>query len=166
DAIQTIQIERDNTNAFSPMSVALDFSGLKSISPEEGSSLTADQDGFPAGTLVSFGIDEKGIISGAFNNGENRPLGQIVLARFKNPQGLLENGEDTYVEGVSSGKAEHGTPGSFNFGTILGGAIELSNADIGRNLVDLIVAATNYRGNARIISAVQQLVDELLLLGR
>ncbi|NOX56308.1 MAG: flagellar hook-basal body complex protein [Planctomycetes bacterium] len=166
DEKQTVIMQRDDTNAFSPMSVTIDFSSLKSISPEEGSSLTSDQDGFPPGTLVSFGIDEKGIINGAFNNGENRPLGQIVLARFKNPQGLLENGEDTYVEGVSSGKAELGTPGSFSYGTILGGSIELSNADIGRSLVDLIVAATNYRGNARIISAVQQLVDELLLLGR
>ncbi len=166
DRQKTFVLERNDTNAFSPMSITLDFSNLKSISPEEGSSLTSDQDGFPPGTLVSFGIDEKGVINGAFNNGENRPLGQIVLARFPNPQGLLENGEDTYVEGVSSGKAELGTPGSFGFGTILGGSIELSNADIGRSLVDLIVAATNYRGNARIISAIQQLIDELLLLGR
>ena len=51
-------------------------------------------------------------------------------------------------------------------GTIRSGAIELSNTDIGRNLVELIIASTNYRGNARVISSVQQLIDELLVLGR
>ena len=58
------------------------------------------------------------------------------------------------------------TPGNFGAGTVRSGAIELSNTDVGRNLVDLIVAATNYRGNARVISSVQQLIDELLVLGR
>ena len=58
------------------------------------------------------------------------------------------------------------TPGNSGSGTIQSGAIELSNTDIGRNLVDLIVASTNYRGNARVISSIQELVDELLVLGR
>ena len=58
------------------------------------------------------------------------------------------------------------TPGESGTGTVRSGAIELSNTDIGKNLVDLILASTNYRGNARVISSVQTLVDELLLLGR
>ena len=161
----TFNIERDDTDA-STMKIMLDFSGLKSISPDDGSKLTSDQDGFSAGTLIGYGIDEKGVINGAFDNGENRPLGQIALARFNNPQGLLENGEDTYIESVNSGEAMIDTPGSSGYGTILGGSIELSNADIGKSMVDLIVASTNYRGNARVISAVNELVDELLLLGR
>jgi flagellar hook protein FlgE len=57
-------------------------------------------------------------------------------------------------------------PGTLGAGTIRAGAIELSNTDIGKSLVDLIVASTNYRGNSRVIASVQQLVDELLTLGR
>jgi flagellar hook protein FlgE len=72
----------------------------------------------------------------------------------------------TFREGVSSGTPQQTKPGAFGAGTIRAGAIELSNTDIGRSLVDLIVASTNYRGNARVISSVQQLVDELLVLGR
>jgi flagellar hook protein FlgE len=44
--------------------------------------------------------------------------------------------------------------------------VELSNTDIGKNLIDLIVASTQYRGSARVITATQQLLDELLNLRR
>jgi flagellar hook protein FlgE len=111
-------------------------------------------------------ISEEGIVNGVFDNGIIRPLGQVVLARFANPNGLIEDGNTTYKEGVSSGTAALVTPGTFGVGTVRSGAIELSNTDIGKSLVDLIVASTNYKGNARVISSVQQLVDELLVLGR
>ena len=124
------------------------------------------QDGSSPGSLSRFVIDETGVINGIFDNGIIRTLGQIVLARFSNPQGLLENGGTNYIEGVSSGTPFLVTPGNFGAGSIRAGSVELSNTDIGRNLVDLIVASTNYRGNARVIDSVQRLVDELLLLGR
>ena len=44
--------------------------------------------------------------------------------------------------------------------------MELSNTDIGQNLIELILASTQYRGGARVITAVQQLLDELLALRR
>lgn len=164
----TFSVDRNDTAAVSPMQVAIDFSNVSGISSESaGSSLSLNsQDGSAPGTLTSFVIDEGGIINGVFDNGIIRSLGQITLARFSNPQGLLEAGNGTFQEGVSSGPPFLATPGTFGAGTIRSGAIELSNTDVGQNLVDLIIASTNYRGNARVISAVQQLVDELLVLGR
>ena len=132
-----------------------------------GSAITLQsQDGSSPGSLSRFVIDETGVINGIFDNGIIRTLGQVVLARFSNPQGLLDNGNTTFLEGVSSGTPFLVTAGNFGAGTIRSGSIELSNTDIGRNLVDLIVSSTNYRGNARVIDSVQRLVDELLLLGR
>jgi len=167
-AVQQFSIDRNNTAAVSPMQVNIDFSSLTGISTASaGSAITLQhQDGSNPGTLSRFVIDESGVINGIFDNGIIRTLGQVVLARFSNPQGLLEAGGTNYQEGVSSGTPFLVTPGNFGAGTIRAGAIELSNTDIGRNLVDLIVASTNYRGNARVIDSVQQLVDELLLLGR
>ncbi len=163
----TFSIDRANTAA-SNMQVTIDFTNLSGISTEAaGSAITLqNQDGSNPGTLSRFVLDESGIINGIFDNGIIRTLGQVVLSRFSNPQGLLENGDTTFLEGVSSGSPFLVTPGNFGAGTIRAGAIELSNTDIGRNLVDLIIASTNYRGNARVISSVQQLVDELLVLGR
>lgn len=159
-----VTINRNDTNA-SNLALTLDFTTVSGVT-SDGSNINASADGFPAGTLTDFIIDEVGTIRGEFNNGIIRTLGQVVMATFRNSQGMIENGGDTFKEGVSSGSPIIGTPGSFGYGTIRGGAIELSNTDIGQNLVDLIVASTNYRGNARVISSVQQLVDELLVLGR
>ncbi|WP_298863394.1 flagellar hook-basal body complex protein [uncultured Gimesia sp.] len=155
-------------SAADEMDVTLDLSAISGISSQAaGSTLKLTlQDGSDPGTLSSFVIDETGIINGVFDNGIIRTLGQVTLARFANPQGLLEAGNSTFQEGVSSGPPFLVTPGNFGAGTIRAGSIELSNTDVGRNLVDLIVASTNYRGNARVISSVQQLVDELLVLGR
>jgi flagellar hook protein FlgE len=165
-AQQTFAIDRNSTAALSPMQITADFSAISGIASGQSRLGLVSQDGSPPGTLVNFITDEKGVINGIFDNGVTRPLGQLALARFANNQGLIENGSSTFRQGISSGTAFHTVPGDFGAGTLRSGAIELSNTDIGRNLVDLILASTNYRGNARVISSVQQLVDELLLLGR
>jgi flagellar hook protein FlgE len=168
DGTGTFAIERDDTAAMSPLLITADFSAVSGISSATAGSrlaLTA-QDGAAPGTLSNYMIDEGGAIHGVFDNGIIRTLGQVVLARFANSQGLLEDGGTTFREGPGSGTAFFTTPGSFGAGTIRAGAIELSNTDLGRSLVELIVASSNYRGNARVIGSVQQLVDELLMLGR
>lgn len=166
--VATFSLDRSNTAAVSPMQVTIDFTGITGISTAAaGSKLDLQsQNGAPPGTLQNFIIDESGVVNGVFDNGLIRPLGQVVLARFANPEGLIEDGSTTYKEGVSSGTPALVQPATFGVGTIRAGAIELSNTDIGKSLVDLIVASTNYRGNARVIQSVTQLVDELLNLAR
>lgn len=162
-----VTVNRQNTAA-QDMSLNIDFSQINGLTQPgaDGSLNLLAQNGAPPGTLGSFNINETGVISGVFTNGVIRTLGQLVMAQFPNPLGLVENGGGSYLEGISSGPAQLVTPGAQGSGTVRAGAIELSNTDVGRNLVDLIVASTNYRGNARVITSVQQLVDELLVLGR
>ena len=163
-----ISIERENTAALSPLTVGLDFSQLSGISSaRQGSQFSLEiQDGSPPGTLVDFAVGESGGLTGVFDNGLLRPLGRVVLAQFANEHGLVEDGGGTYREGPGSGPARLTAPAAFGAGLLRAGAIELSNTDIGKNLVDLIIASTNYRGNARVISSTQELTDELLRLGR
>jgi flagellar hook protein FlgE len=101
-----------------------------------------------------------------FSNGVTRDLGQIRLARFANNSGLEQKGENLYAAGVNSGLPIQGNPGQQGIGRIIAGALELSNTDIGANLIDLILASTQYRGNARVIESAQRLLDELLNLRR
>jgi flagellar hook protein FlgE len=126
----------------------------------------SSQDGFPSGTLASFSITESGRIKGVYTNGVTRDLGQIVMARFTNNGGLLQVGDNLWAEGVNSGTPLRGIPGENGNGSITAGAVELSNSDIGQNLVDLILASTQYRGGARVITTAQQLLEELLSLRR
>ena len=166
DGMRTFAIDRNNTAAISPMQIQVDFSQVSGLSSGQSALGLESQDGSEPGTLTSFVTDETGVINGIFDNGVIRTLGQVTLARFSNSQGLIEAGGTNYLEGVGSGPPFIVTPGSLGAGTVRSGSIELSNTDVGRNLVDLIVASTNYRGNARVIGSVQTLVDELLVLGR
>ncbi len=106
------------------------------------------------------------MVRGVFSNGATRTLGQVVLARFANPQGLEQRGQTTFAEGINSGMPVVASPGSEGTGSLVSGALELSNADIGENLTDLVLAATYYRGNTRVITTTQQLLDELLNIRR
>jgi flagellar hook protein FlgE len=162
----TLSIDRDNVASLSPLQFTLNLDNLGGLAAASSNMRATLQNSSAPGSLTSFLIEETGLIQGVFNNGLTRVLGQVVLARFPNAPGLIHEGDNLFREGPNSGLPIVAAPGGNGNGTLLSGALELSNADVGRNLVDLIVASTNYRGNARVIDAVQELLDNLLLLGR
>lgn len=162
----TVSINRRDTPADSPLVFDLDFTAISALETPESTLSVSRQDGSGAGSMTSFIVGEDGIIRGVFSNGVNRELAQIVLARFANPNGLEQRGENMFVQGVNSGEPVKGPPGTEGRGSIIAGAVELSNTDIGSNLIDLILASTMYRGNTRVITTAQQLFDELLSLRR
>lgn len=168
----TIAVEREVTGSQSPLEFELDFtqvSGL-AVSNNLGDSNSrmsmTRQDGFPPGSLTSFIITESGLIRGVFSNGAERPLGQIRMVRFANNAGLQQVGDNLFTKGVNSGEPIEGNPGDGGLGSLTAGAVELSNTDIGQNLIELILASTQYRGGTRVITTAQQLLDELLSLRR
>jgi len=159
-----VTIDRRNVPSNDPLEFVLNFDSVVGLAQSTATLAATRQDGSGAGTLTSFVIGEDGRIRGVFSNGVARDLGQIRLARFANPSGLEQKGQNLFGQGVNSGLAVEGDPGENGIGSIIAGAQELSNTDIGRNLIDLVLATTQYRGNARVITAAQQLLDELLNL--
>ena len=162
----TISIERQHVPSASPLEFDLDFLQASGLAAESSNLAVSRQDGSGPGVLASFIVGEDGLIRGVFSNGITRDLGQIRLARFGNPAGLAQKGENLFATGVNSGLPVEGNPGEHGIGSIVSGALELSNADIGGNLIDLILASTMYRGNTRVITTTQQILDELLSLRR
>ncbi len=162
----TVSIDRRDISSTSPLEFKLDFSQLSGLADPTSTLSATRQDGSPPGTLNSFIIGEDGLIRGVFSNGVSRDLGQIRLARFANNAGLENKGENLYAAGVNSGLPVEGDPGQRGVGRLIAGARELSNTDLGGNLIDLILASTQYRGNTRVIDATQKLFDELLNLRR
>jgi len=162
----SVSIERRNVSSTSPLTFSLDFSNVSGLAAATSTLAASRQDGSAPGVLTDFVIDENGTIRGSFSNGVTRDLGQIRLARFANPTALEQRGENLYAEGVNSGLPVEGDPGQQGIGTIVSGAVELSNTEIGSNLIDLILASTMYRGNTRVITTAQEMIDELLLLRR
>jgi len=112
---------------------------------------TVNQDGFTSGRLDGLEVDASGTVRANYTNGQNNPLGKIVLANFNNQNGLKQIGNATYVETAVSGSATVGEAGAEGFGTVLSGSLERSNVDITEELVNLITAQRNFQANAKSI---------------
>lgn len=165
----TINITRTN-GAVNPMSLTLDFNygadGVTAYADTASTLSVASQDGSGIGHLVSFSVGQDGMITGAFTNGMTRTLGQLALARFNNPGGLEDVGSGYFRVGANSGEPMYTTANSLGAGRIIGGALELSNVDLSQEFIDMILASTGYSASSRVISTTDELMDQLLLLGR
>jgi len=161
-----IAINRTDVPSVTPLQFNIDFSSVSGLAASKASLAATRQDGSEPGVLNSYVVGEDGTIRGVFSNGITRDLGKLQLARFANPAGLESRGLNLYASGINTGLPIQGAPGENGIGTVIGGALELSNTDIGRDLIKLVLASTQYRGNSRVITTVQQLIDELLSLRR
>ncbi len=124
--------------------------------------LSVEQDGFTSGRLDGLEIDASGTVRANYTNGQNDPLGKMVLANFNNQNGLKQIGNATYVETAVSGSAQVGEAGSEGFGTILSGSLERSNVDITEELVNLITAQRNFQASAKAIETTTTLTQTII----
>jgi flagellar hook protein FlgE len=161
----TVSIERSNV-ASQSLQFNLNFSGVSGLSTTTPTLSVTNQDGSAPGTLSSYNIGSDGTIQGVYSNGVTRTLGQIQLANFTNPAGLVQEGSNTFSAGVNSGLPVQGMPGTQGIGTIVSGSLEESNTDIGTSLVNLILSSTAYQGNAQVITTTNTLYNDLLQLTR
>ncbi len=122
------------------------------------------QNGYGTGRLSGFTADASGTLVGRYSNGQTRPQGQLVLANFVNPQGLVALGNNVWVEGPGTGQPTLGTPGSGILGTLEAGAVENSNVDLTAELVNMITAQRVYQANAQTIKTHDQLLQTIVNL--
>ncbi|MDQ3440968.1 MAG: flagellar hook-basal body complex protein [Planctomycetota bacterium] len=162
----TVTIQRNGTGAGSPVNVNLDFSSMTSLTSSESSLTATGVDGSPIGTLSAFSVGVNGIITGMFDNGLTRTLGQVAMATFNNPSGLQDLGGNMFMTGGSSGEAIIGAPLQLGAGAIRSGALELSNVDLSEEFINLIIASTGFSASSRVISTSDQLLTELLNTSR
>lgn len=167
-----LTIIRQLTGANSPLEFDLDVSNVSALAidrnpdAETNSSLAVvSQDGSPPGTLVDYNVGPNGVIQGVFDNGVSRTLGQVVLARFANNSGLVAQDNNLYRQGPNSGLPFITAPGD-GVGTLLNGALELSNTDVASSFVSLLTASTAFSANSRVIATTQELFQTLLSLPR
>jgi flagellar hook protein FlgE len=166
----SVTVDLENTGALSPLALAIPLTGDngKLTALDDSPSLVNNvfRDGLPPGTLESFGVQPDGVIFGAFSNGAVRTLGQVVVAAFANDEGLIDAGNNNFTAGPNSGPAQIAVPGTFGSGTLTSGALELSNVDLGQEFIELILTQTGYSASARVIRTTDELMQQLLVLGR
>ena len=122
------------------------------------------QDGSGIGSLVSFSVGQSGLISGVFSNGRTQALGQIALATFANPAGLIKQGSSLFTTSADSGVAEIGVAGVGGRGTLTGSTLEGSNVDLGQEFTNMIIAQRGFEANAKVITTSDQLLQDLVNL--
>jgi len=162
----TIQLTLTYTNgAESPATLTVDLSNVTGLASSSEVN-PVSQDGLESGSLVSFDVNAYGQVVGVFSNGLNRTLGQLALATFVNPGGLLRMGENLYSVSTNSGTPQYGAPGESGRGLITAGYLEMSNVDLAQQFTNMIVAQRGFQANSRVISASDEMLNELVNLKR
>jgi flagellar hook protein FlgE len=98
--------------------------------------------------------------------GDRTPAGTLSIATFPNAQGLERVAGNRWVQGANSGPAAPGQPGTGNFGSIVAGAIEMSNVDLSTTFTDMITAQRGFQANSRVISTSDEMLQDLVNLKR
>ena len=135
--------------------------GLKGTKQRAGTYAKTNEtgDGYGRGTLSDFSFDADGILTANYSNGRSVRTAQVVLASFRNPQGLVSVGGNVWSEGADVGAKYTGVPGSGNLGKISPKAVEESNIDLTAALVSLITAQRTYQANAQTIKTQDQVLQ-------
>ena len=121
-------------------------------------------DGFTSGTLTTFAVGDAGQLSGVYSNGQTQVLGQIALASFLNPDGLLRAGQNNFTATSASGNPNIGVAGTGGRGTVTTGALEMSNVDLATEFTGMITAERGFQANSRVITTSDQMLQELVNL--
>jgi flagellar hook protein FlgE len=168
----TTTLTFDNTGKQTPPAAPLAFGGitvdLANISNYAGMTTVtpSGQDGSPVGSLQAFSISPDGTLVGTFSNGLRQNLGQIAMASFNNPPGLEKVGNTAFRATVNSGVAQLGVAGNGGRGALAGGTLEMSNVDLSQEFTNLIVAQRGFQANSKVITASDELLQDLVNLKR
>lgn len=166
----TVNVDLDGSGAGTPLTFELSFASsdgnLTALADDSSQIAAVYRNGSPLGSLSSFSIGADGTISGSYSNGLTRTLGRVVVAKFSSNEGLVDDGNNTYRVGPDSGTAQILTPGSLGAGKVVSGSLELSNVDLSSEFIKMVQASTGFSANSRVIRTVDELMQQLLVLGR
>ncbi|MEK9885086.1 MAG: flagellar hook protein FlgE [Acidimicrobiaceae bacterium] len=126
----------------------------------------ADQNGYGAGILQSISMSQEGMLLGSFSNGVNRPLAQLAIANFTNPEGLEKNGSSMFSATINSGEPQLSVAGNGGRGLISSGTLEMSNVDLAEEFVTLITAQRGFQANSRVVTSSDEVLNDIVNLKR
>ena len=124
------------------------------------------QDGYSSGVLQGISVDEEGVVTASYSNGQLTPVYQLYLADFPSYDGLTKLGNNLYAESLKSGQPLPGVAGNGRLGGITSGSIEMSNVDLAQEFVKMITTQRAYQANSRVITTSDEILQELINIKR
>ncbi|EAR57299.1 flagellar hook protein [Photobacterium sp. SKA34] len=140
--------------------INIDIAGTTQFGANFGVSTNAPN-GYTSGELAGVRVEDNGMVFAAYTNGQSQLQGQVMLADFANPQGLVKTNGTSWIQSFSSGAPVNGAPSTGTLGGLVAGALEGSNVDLTSELVSLMTAQRNYQANAKTISTSDKLTQSL-----
>jgi flagellar hook protein FlgE len=154
----------------SEITFALDFGGATGSHITQFGSANdvqaVSQNGSTSGVLRSFAIGADGSISGVYSNGSSKTLGQLAIAMFSDPKGLIAASDSRFRASTASGTPLVGAPGEAGRGSINAGTLEMSNVELSQEFTNLILAQRGFQANSRIITTSDEMIQDLVNLKR
>jgi flagellar hook protein FlgE len=147
--------------ATTPEPISVDLTQITQLASTP-SSLSSNTDGASAGTLTSFTVGEGGNVTGVYSNGFKQPLGQMALASFSNPSGLVKSGGNLFASSANSGTPQVGLPNTSGRGSIATGFLEGSNVDLAQQFTNMIMAQRGFQANSRVITTSDEILQDLV----
>jgi flagellar hook protein FlgE len=124
------------------------------------------QNGSRTGVLQSLRVGDDGVIVGSYSNGQVKPIAQVALASFANPDGLERVTGSKWRVTPNSGLAQIGPTGTGGRGSVAAGTLEMSNVDLAEEFTALIRAQRGFQANSRVITSSDELLQEIVNLKR
>lgn len=189
NASEVIHVQGEFTSTGNPLDLAIQGAGFFQVQlpdgqtaytragmfhlDNQGNMVTADGNALnpaitvpPDATNITIGSD--GTVS-VTQPGQTQAqqVGSIQLANFQNPGGLNSVGGNLYLATTASGDPIVGTPGgSDGLGSLQQGTLEQSNVDVVQEFIQMILAQRSYEANSRVVTAADQMLQQLNSLSR
>ncbi|OZI45000.1 flagellar biosynthesis protein FlgE [Bordetella genomosp. 5] len=148
------------TSPAAPLAITLNYNGTTQFGSDFNPKMT--QTGYASGEFSGITIGKDGSLEAKYTNGESQVIGTIALANFNNVQGLQPVGNNAWAETAESGQAVLGQPGTNGLATLAGQALEASNVDMSKELVNMIIAQRTYQANAQTIKTQDEVMQVLM----
>lgn len=169
--VQTMTFTPNSGKNNIPVNVNLNFGKIgefDQVVSQNGQSNTinVEQDGYEKGELQDISINSMGVINGIFTNGKSQQLAQLALAMFANEEGLETVGSNTLAHSANSGEPIITSAAQRGAGLIQSNAIERSNVDLSKELVNLIVQQRGLQANSKTLSTADSVLETILNIKR
>lgn len=124
----------------------------------------SEQNGAELGLRTGIEVNDQGIVSARFSNGQTSDLFKLPLVTFTNPNGLDEKNGNAYTETNESGSFNLREAGQGGAGLVNSGALEASNVDLADEFAKMIIVQRAYSAGTKVISTSDEMTEELLRL--
>ena len=119
------------------------------------------QDGATFGSFAGVSVNEQGVVTALYDNGQTRPIAILPLATFSNPNGMKALSGNVWIETDYSGQALLKMASSDGAGEISANALEQSNVDLATEFSNMIITQRAYSAATKIITTADEMLDEL-----